>query len=315
MKSQFGPVDPASRVPLHAQVTEAIRAGLADPELRPGSPLPSEAALQQSFGVSRSVVRQAIATLTREGLVTQRGRGRGSVVAEGTVYHRLVQKTSGLSTQIGEHGRSLMTQILTLGPVAEPDVAARLGGPAPYRLERLRSLDDEPIAFIRTWLPHDIGESLTEQGLTDVSLHATLFALHGIRLTGGRREVRAVAAEPALAEVLAVAPGTPLLLLEGHSVDQHGRTVEIFSTWHRADRVAFDIDVIPDAPAVRMGGAALPGADAPGTDATGATPADHAGLTGASVTGAVPRSERFDELARMISELAREVEELRSQER
>ena len=37
--------------------------------------------------------------------------------------------------------------------------------------------------------------------------------------------------------------GDPLLLLEGRGTDQHGRPLEVFATWHRADQIAFDIDV------------------------------------------------------------------------
>ncbi|WP_106477370.1 FadR/GntR family transcriptional regulator [Phytohalomonas tamaricis] len=59
------------------QLTEAIHAG----EMRQGERLPTEAELGERFGISRSVVREAISMLRNAGLVTSR-RGSGSFVAE-----------------------------------------------------------------------------------------------------------------------------------------------------------------------------------------------------------------------------------------
>ena len=62
-------------------ITEALRARLAAGEFRPGSTLPSEAALVAEYGVARNTVRRALDQLADEGLiVTQPGRGR--LVAE-----------------------------------------------------------------------------------------------------------------------------------------------------------------------------------------------------------------------------------------
>jgi GntR family transcriptional regulator len=62
-------------------------------------------------------------------------------------------------------------------------------------------------------------------------------------VSGGPRQIRAVAARPPIAALLKVKKGTPLLLLEGESRDQTGRVIEVFSTWHRSDKVAFDVTV------------------------------------------------------------------------
>ena len=60
-------------------------------------------------------------------------------------------------------------------------------------------------------------------------------------ITGGRRQIRAVSAAGELAGRLAVSEGSAVLLLEGESLDQKGESVEVFSTWHRSDRIALDI--------------------------------------------------------------------------
>ena len=88
--------------PLHAQVERARRERLDSRDLRPGDLFPSEAALQAEFEVSRSVVRQALATLEAEGLI-RKVRGKGSVVAEHREVHRDVRR-SGLRLEADSAG-------------------------------------------------------------------------------------------------------------------------------------------------------------------------------------------------------------------
>ena len=55
--------------PLHKQVRTALSARIARGELGRGERLPAERALAEQFGVARSVIRQALAGLARDGLV------------------------------------------------------------------------------------------------------------------------------------------------------------------------------------------------------------------------------------------------------
>jgi GntR family transcriptional regulator len=60
----------------HREVREAIAARIVSGDLAPGDRLPSERALQNEFGCARSVIRQALAALARDGWIlssNQRG--------------------------------------------------------------------------------------------------------------------------------------------------------------------------------------------------------------------------------------------------
>lgn len=267
-------VDPSNGSPLHAQLSAVLRSRITDGSLPSGSQLPTEAELQDRFGISRSVVRQALLSLSADGLI-QRGRGRGSVVAPRGEHHRLVQRISGLSTQVPE----VTTHVLALAPEHDAVAEAALGVSDVIGLRRLRSAAGEPIALIHTWLPQRLAADLTADELTDTSLHTRLRTQHGISIVSGRRQVRAVGASAQLASALLVPEGAPLLLLEGTSFDGAGTPVEVFRTWHRADRFVFDIDVLngPDAaaaapppPAVAHGAAAPPASDRGHHDLAGA---------------------------------------------
>jgi GntR family transcriptional regulator, transcriptional repressor for pyruvate dehydrogenase complex len=64
---------------------EHIRASIRDGEHWPGSQLPTEAVYVESLGVSRTVVREAVARLAAEGLVEAR-QGKGVFVSETARY-------------------------------------------------------------------------------------------------------------------------------------------------------------------------------------------------------------------------------------
>ena len=75
-------LDKVSRGPhLSTLVASSITREIAQGRLRPGDQLPTEQALATTFGVSRNVVREAIARLRSEGRVWSQ-QGRGAFVAD-----------------------------------------------------------------------------------------------------------------------------------------------------------------------------------------------------------------------------------------
>lgn len=236
-------LDRSGPKPLYVQVADAIRDHIREQQLAAGTVLPSEAALCQRFGVARSVVRQALAALVAEGLVS-REPGRAPIVAPLREHRRMVQRSAGLFEQFASMGISLSTRVLKFEPAQPPpDVAAFFGTRATLLLERLRSVDGVALAFVRTWLPQAAVPGLDAALLQDASLHRVLAQKFGLRPGRGRNRIRAVAADTALADSLGVGNGSPLLMLEGEGLDQHGQPLEWFTTWHRPENLVFDVDV------------------------------------------------------------------------
>lgn len=237
------PVDRSEPRPLHAQVADTLRAEIRDRSIPPGETLPSEAALRERYGVSRSVVRQALGTLIDEGTV-HRARGRAPVAAAPTEHHRLVQRVTGLHDQFSSEGLHLSTTVVSLEHVrtAPPAATRHLGTDDLLRLERLRSVSGGPLSHVRTWLPRERFAGLTGRMLDDASLHRVMRDSFGASPTSGRRQIRAVPADPRIARGLDVPAQSPLLLLEGGTFDQDGSPLEWFESWHRSDRVVFDIE-------------------------------------------------------------------------
>src|SRR3954470_13874034 len=81
---------------LSVQLAKDLRDRIARGELKPGDKLPSEHELVASYGVSRTVVREAISSLKTDGLVSaQQGVGVFVLRASSAVPFRIDQADLG----------------------------------------------------------------------------------------------------------------------------------------------------------------------------------------------------------------------------
>ncbi len=226
--------------PLHAQIRDILHRQIVDLALSPGSSLPTEEELQRQFGVSRSVVRQALSGLADLGLI-RRQRGRGSVVAATPVLRRHVQRAGGLDEQAAAHGQRMRTHVLSVEPSEPPQAGIEaLNTTNTWKIERVRYLDDLPVAFMRTWVPRDFFPHFTAELLENASL-LSLMRDHGYHPVGGPRQIQAASSDPDLARKLNINTREPLLLLQGVTRDALGHGLEWFNVWHSPNTV-FDVD-------------------------------------------------------------------------
>jgi GntR family transcriptional repressor for pyruvate dehydrogenase complex len=104
---------------LSDMVAQQIVERVAEGALRPGDPLPTEAALMKMFGVGRSTLREALHALTAVGIVETR-RNVGSFIAENYANHLserfklTLLLTNNDITNIMEVRRGLELQMATL---------------------------------------------------------------------------------------------------------------------------------------------------------------------------------------------------------
>lgn len=80
-ENQTRTIDRASPIPFYYQLQEILKEEIERGTWQPGDQLPSETELEQRFGVSRTVIRQALDVLQADGQIS-RGKGRRSIVAE-----------------------------------------------------------------------------------------------------------------------------------------------------------------------------------------------------------------------------------------
>src|SRR6202167_5088228 len=84
---------------LYEQIVKQVEESILSGQLKPGDQLPAERDLAQSFGVSRTAVREAVKTLREKGLV-EAFSGRGTFVTNGT--SQAIRQSLGLMVKIGQ---------------------------------------------------------------------------------------------------------------------------------------------------------------------------------------------------------------------
>ncbi|MEM6282111.1 MAG: FadR/GntR family transcriptional regulator [Chloroflexota bacterium] len=111
--------DRLTNVRLYEQLAERIRTQIIDGKLSPGDKLSNERELAAQYGVSRTVVREAIKTLKQEGLIEIRP-GTGTFVVDGT--GEALTQSFGLIMSIGKN--KSLADIVEIREILEPEIAA-----------------------------------------------------------------------------------------------------------------------------------------------------------------------------------------------
>lgn len=236
----------SSAVPYHRQLKSILLQWITREGLVAGDRLWSEPQVSSTFGVSRSVVRQALAELENEGVV-ERIKGKGTFVASPKVDHGLTLSVEGLHAQARRLGLELTSTVLqqALEPALEP-VSVELEvprGSEVFILERVRGVAENPWSHTTSWLPAALLPGIEHHDFRTGSLYELLRGRYGIVFGRARRSIEAIAATGDLARHLAVDSGMPLLRITSLLYDSHGIPVERFIAHHRGDISRFEVSV------------------------------------------------------------------------
>lgn len=208
--------------------------------LRPGSPVPTERSLMTQLATSRSTVRQALAELVGEGRLVRR-QGSGTYVAEPKVSWPL--RMTSFTEQAAATGHAATTELLDARrDSATEETAARLGvrvGSPVHRIERLRLVDEVPMAIETSHLPATRFPGLIRRLRSGASLYRVLRDAYGVDPVTAEETIETASASPRDAELLGTETGAPVLILSRHSFDADGAPVEWVQSCYRGDRYRF----------------------------------------------------------------------------
>ncbi|TDD19628.1 GntR family transcriptional regulator [Nonomuraea diastatica] len=229
-------------VPAHVQIERWLLESISGGELAPGDRLPGERELAGRLGVSRMTLRQALATLERDGvLVRMPGRAGGAFVAEPRIECDLTGLT-GFTEQIRRAHLRAEARILVAATVPAPAAVARALRVAPgspvHEVARVRSAGRSPVALERSYFPDLPG--LLDQDLTG-SLYALLAGRYDLAPRTAAERLDPVIARPAEAAELGMTPGAPLMLIERTAYAAGGMPVEFARDLFRPDRVRISV--------------------------------------------------------------------------
>ncbi len=211
----FQPIAPdAAGLPLFRVVKRSLLRAIESGEVPPGAALPSEGELAQAMGVSIGTLRRAVDELAAEHIVVRR-QGRGTFVATHNADRFLfqffhVEREDGLPEV--PHVEVLSFERGRVDEQASAALALREGDPA-IVIENRLSLQGRPVIHDRLVLPAALFRGLTEAKFA--RRPSTIYHLYqteyGITVVRAHERARALPLERAIARVLGLNPGTPVL--------------------------------------------------------------------------------------------------------
>jgi GntR family transcriptional regulator len=236
-----------SPIPYYIQLVNILKENIHSEVWKPGDQIPGEQDLCELYGVSRTVVRQALLELELEGLINRR-KGKGTFISLPKISEGLVQKLTGFYQDMVERGLNPVTRVLHQDVIPASEKVARFldinPGDQVIDILRLRFINDEPIQMVTTYVPFEMCPALATVDLTNRSLYKFLETECGIFIAKGQRYVEAVLANETEAELLGIERGAPLLMLDSISFSDGDRPIEYYHALHRGDRSRFEVELV-----------------------------------------------------------------------
>ncbi|MET9824462.1 MULTISPECIES: GntR family transcriptional regulator [Streptomyces] len=220
------------------QLADVLRQQITDGTPADGV-LPDERILGRRFGASRNAVRDALALLRQEGLITRR-RGVGTTVVLSKYGHGL-ERLTGLAEELT--GRGTVTNEVRAAaevPVLPAAIAARLEvppGAGGVYVERLRWLDGLPLSLDSSHLTAETGRAVLAGDLVERDVFSLIEEAAGAPLGRAEVAVHAVNADADTARLLGIEAGAAVFALERLTRLADGRPVDVESIRIRADRM------------------------------------------------------------------------------
>ena len=223
--------------PKWREISEELRRRLAAGEF--DERFPTDRELVAEYDVSRHTVREAVRSLTEEGLITRR-RGRGSF----RTPRSFSQPTGAMYSlfQSVEESGAVQTSVVISQEVAQNELAAKvLDLPMDselFYLERTRLADGLPLALDHVWLPMPLATPLLEANFSRTALYEELRTRCGVVPERGVEQSRPVILDRDSAVRLGLSPGEAALEIDRRTTSG-GRPLEWRVSIVRGDRFAF----------------------------------------------------------------------------
>ncbi len=225
-------------VALYHQIRCALAEAIDNGQWQSGQQLPNESQLALRFGVSKITVRQALQKLADLGYV-RREQGRGTFVSKPKLDQGPRDLTS-FSEEMRRHRLTAASRVIERAVTpANPRVieALELRDSQPvFVLKRLRMADGEPMGIQTAHLPLALVPELAGKDLENVSLYEVLLAQYGLEPASARETYRAVAADASAAQLLGIAPASPVFSVERVTRLAGGKPFEFVQSVIRGDR-------------------------------------------------------------------------------
>jgi GntR family transcriptional regulator len=234
-------IERMSPVPLYQQLVEILRDEIASGRLKVGQRISTEFELMKRFSVSRTTVRQTIAQLRKQGLLSVQ-RGKGTFVGNHKIEPELSALT-GFVEDMQALGLTASARVVGVENIPAPArVAAALRVPAGgevTKVTRIRLAEEVPVSFEYSFLPLELGRRVAEENLEVSPIFSLFEDKYGIQLGEAQYRMEATRASRAIADALGINRGAPVLSIERTTYSASADPVDFEQMFYRGDRIRY----------------------------------------------------------------------------
>lgn len=229
--------------PLYSQVATLLRHRIKNGVVKKGEQLPVIEALMKEFGVARTTVRQALALLENDGLIS-RTRGKGTFVtglpAEPGWLTLDTSWTSFLRSLEGNWSRVVEVR----DEVGHPDLGEEMGDPASsYRLiKRVHGKDDQPYATVSIHLDRLCYLRAPKRFEAEMVI-PVMESIPEIHIKSAKQVLTIGVADFETAERLEIPVNSPVGMLRRVLCDEKGTAIYIGDITYRGDLVKLEMNM------------------------------------------------------------------------
>jgi GntR family transcriptional regulator len=232
-------------IPRYVQLADLFRQRVAKGYWVPGSVVPSIEQLMGQFDVARVTVRQAIALLAEEGLLSPQ-RGRGTFVTDKAGARRQLRVETTLSDLVAMYEGDRPDHATLAESVTSPVLFAEDGIAAPkyFHMRRVHSRRGERYCVISIYIDYRIFRRAPSRFRRELAL-PVLTSLPGLKIGAGRQTLTISTADLEAANVLGIAVNTPMAEVRRVLCGPNNTVIYLAEVTYRGDYIHLEMDLKP----------------------------------------------------------------------
>ncbi|MBR3266213.1 MAG: GntR family transcriptional regulator [Erysipelotrichaceae bacterium] len=232
------------KMPIYLQLREIIRNKIEDGEYMPGTAIPSENKLAESFGINRITIRNAVDALVNEGLL-RRIQGKGVFVV-GNKNELSIEEHAGFVGDAIRNDTRISVKELQKSERQAGNKYANLFGleleDEIYYIRQMHSINNVETSIEEFFLPKKVLPSL-DMINSSVFTFRDIMSFYGIKLKKMTQSLRIINGSAKIRKQLNIPDGVAVLLLECDFYNENNEVIAHSISNIRSDMQSFTVSM------------------------------------------------------------------------
>ena len=215
-------IEKNSTTPIYIQLMGIIKNAIMNGEIGQNQMIPSETQLAETYNITRTTVRRALAELAHENLV-RKEHGKGTFASLKPISYSM-WNFSSFTDYVQKKGKIPASKVLTTEMI-------HIDGKKYYQLERARGVKEDGQTLFLTvdtsTLPLDLFPGIQAFNFEQRSLYDVMRKEYGIYPSIAEISIKPHIIDQRISKILGISEGIPLLMAKGQVSNEDNLLVEL----------------------------------------------------------------------------------------